>query len=286
MRHFALRAASPSLAAVAAMTVSLRSCYTTRERRHDGGGGGGAGSAGSAAAPARGRGPVKDRLPPVSTDLADPRRRLAVLIDGTNPHLVPGDCTTAEQAFRTAALFTTVLPAVLQVGVPVLLRVFAHQLPPTWAPLMAGSAADGAARSSTDQPLTLLPLQTPSSSSSSSPQVQLEFFRVERFIPVAMQIEADARHLYEFRATNKVEGVCYVCNEVDRATFTSLMQEQRSGSAALAGLLREINPAAAAASASAAAAPSVSAAFFNQYVVDELGIVAEQLADGRSRDGS
>lgn len=35
------------------------------------------------------RGPVKDRYPPMGVDVHDPRRRLAVLIDSTNPRLLP-----------------------------------------------------------------------------------------------------------------------------------------------------------------------------------------------------
>jgi hypothetical protein len=279
-----------------------------------------------------GRGPVKDRLPPVPTDLADPRRRLAVLVDGTNPNLIPGECTTLAHIRRASPLFSTVLPAVLQVGVPVLLRVFAHQLPSAWEPLIAGSHNTSAYRVDGDAgndlqgrresssaatavddadadamkaaPLqgssspSLIPLPGPSSSSSSSspvsssssssamqPCMQVEFFRVERFIPVAMQIEADARHLYELRSLNKIEGVCYVCHEVDRAMYVSLMQEQRSGSAALAGLLHQSDS-----SSSSSRSPGSNsvgtAAFFNQYVLDEFGMADEMVIDGRSKDGS
>ncbi|KPA73422.1 putative mitochondrial hypothetical protein [Leptomonas pyrrhocoris] len=282
-----------------------------------------------------GRGPVKDRIPPVPTDLVDPRRRLAVLVDGSNLNVISDGCTSMEQLYRTSALFSTVLPAVLMVGVPVLLRVFAHQLPSAWEPLIAGNssrfgghhhnssssedaslaerdmdgvegsageeAANGgsggnggggegfgmeggaaAGSPSSTRPLSLIPLPAPSatpSALSAQPRVQVEYFRVERFIPIAMQLEADARHLYELRSLNKIEGVCYVCHEVDRAMYVSLMEEQRNGSAALAGLLRHN-------SGEASTAAATPAAFFNQYVFDELGMVGELLADGRSKDGS
>ncbi|KPI84193.1 hypothetical protein ABL78_6751 [Leptomonas seymouri] len=239
-----------------------------------------------------GRGPMKDRVPPVPTDLVDPRRRLAVLVDGSNSNLIPGGCTSMDQLCRSSALFSAVLPAVLQVGVPVLLRVFAHQLPSVWEPLVVGNTDYARESSSTlkssrgtsnAHPLSLIPLPPPPSEASSSPsadtaqpRIQVEYFRVERFIPIAMQIEADARHLYELRALNKVEGVCYVCHEVDRAMYVSLMQEQRRGSAALAGLLQHDRP----------EATAEAAAFFNQYVLDELGMADELLIDGRSKDGS
>ncbi|TPP52937.1 hypothetical protein CGC20_27315 [Leishmania donovani] len=179
--------------------------------------------------------------------------------------------SSSPSVYRTSALFTTVLPAVLQVGVPVLLRVFAHQLP---------------------APISLVPLPfQPSSSASSStadavivPQVQFEYFRVERFIPVAMQMEADARHLYEFRHTNKVEGVCYVCHEVDRAMYISLMEEQRTVSVELEELLREVRGKGRRTEAKEEKAAA--AAFFNQYVLDELGMAGELLADSRSKNGA
>lgn len=262
-----------------------------------------------------GRGPMKDRLPPVPTDLADPRRRLAVLVDGSNPHLLPTGSTTADQIYRTSALFRTVLPAVLQVGVPVLLRVFAHQLPAAWETLLAGSehgAVTAASAAETPggaaRPFSILSLpstaepDTDANASSSSPspagttsageteveqpRLQLEYFRVERFIPVAMQIEADARHIYELRTLNKVEGVCYVCHEVDRALYVSLMQEQRRGSAGLADLLYPNSQQQQQGSGEHGAHSPPPAAFFNQYVLDELGMADELLHDPRSKDGS
>ena len=262
---------------------------------------------------------MKDRFPPVPTDLVDPRRRLAVLVDGSNSNLIPDGCTSLEQIYHRSALFTTVLPAVLQVGVPVLLRVFAHQLPSAWEPLLAGSvsSADPTAQAEgreegegeggvasrapvAGQGPSLVPLPVPAASDTATlndalrSRVQIEYFRVERFIPVAMQIEADARHLYELRSLNKVEGVCYVCHEVDRAMYTSLMQEQRAGSAALAGLLYGQEAAGSQGSSgrrphrssSSSSEEAVPSAFFNQYVLDELGLADELLIDGRSKDGS
>ncbi|SYZ62536.1 hypothetical_protein (plasmid) [Leishmania braziliensis MHOM/BR/75/M2904] len=306
MRHFTRRTAltatallagscvgrSGSAAAAAASSSSSSHKHSSVPPRHS--------------RPVGGRGPVKDRFPPVPTDLADPRRRLAVLVDGSNPNLIPGGCTTVDQVYRTSALFTTVLPAVLQVGVPVLLRVFAHQLPAVWEPLLAGSSSSAAQGGSvsaslnppTDgagKPISLIPFPPPSSSSASAftaaaigtdvvPQVQLEHFRVERFIPLAMQIEADARHLYEFRHANKVEGVCYVCHEVDRAMYISLMEEQRTGSVELEGLLREITGKSR--KVETKERQTAEAAFFNQYVLDELGMAGELLADSRSKNGA
>ncbi|AYU75751.1 hypothetical protein, conserved [Leishmania donovani] len=317
MRQFSYRTARTATASLAANAtlIPVRNCYdSSRVGRGDAAAAAASSSSPSVpyrrssapprhARPVGGRGPVKDRFPPVPTDLADPRRRLAVLVDGSNPNLIPGGCTTVDQVYRTSALFTTVLPAVLQVGVPVLLRVFAHQLPAVWEPLLAGSsssAAQGGSASAsphtpTDgagQPISLVPLPfQPSSSASSStadavivPQVQFEYFRVERFIPVAMQMEADARHLYEFRHTNKVEGVCYVCHEVDRAMYISLMEEQRTVSVELEELLREVRGKGRRTEAKEEKAAA--AAFFNQYVLDELGMAGELLADSRSKNGA
>lgn len=237
-----------------------------------------------------GRQPVKDRYPPVTTDLADPRRRLAILVDGTNTGLLSDGGASMTQIQATSALYTNVLAAVQEVGVPVLLRVFAHQLPSAWDGVFAGGVA-GTAPPPSDQtvggglaalpPLTLIPAAGPSAAASPL-MMQVEYFRVERFIPIAMQMEADARHLYEFRHMNKVEGVCYVCHEVDRSLYVSLMEEQCKGSAPV---VQQLLKSAEAARGGRHGDEAV-AMFFNQYLLDELGMASEMPTDGRSKNGA
>lgn len=96
--------------------------------------------------------------------------------------------------------------------------------------------------------------------------IQLEFFRVERFIPIAMQIEADAQHIYNYRNFNKIEGVCYVCHEVDRSIYERLME-------------KNVNP-------NNSNKTNSNQNFFNQFLFDELGLAREMANDGRHGDGS
>lgn len=260
--------------------------------------------------------PVKDRYPTLAVDLRDPRRRLAVLIDGTNSNLLHsggGETAAADEVSlvqRTSRLFTHVLPAVATVGVPVLLRVFAHHLPAAWEALLVGHAASsptqqqqtayssssfdnsrgGDHRDGTDTGrggshgmLTLPPTSAPAASavdpaSAATPspsQVQVEFFRVERFIPIPMQMEADAMHIYDFRHANQIEGVCYVCHEVDRAVYEALMEQQGG----------DVNAMPRSTGGSPSRSPATTT-FFNQYLLDELGMVKESNTDQRAGDGA
>nr|CCC89735.1 conserved hypothetical protein [Trypanosoma congolense IL3000] len=197
-----------------------------------------------------GGGLVKDRYPPVTTDLSDPRRRLALLVDASG---------VEPRVFRN-----TILPAALKVGTPVLVRIFAVQLSNEWESLVAGS---GSARRAPEADATD---DSPGADTGSRNSGEaggdvggmtrtwcppVEFFRVERFIPVPMQMEADANHIFDFRQQNKIEAVCFICNEVDRGVFEGFLS-------------------------------NIAGHGFNQYVLDELGMAKEVLEDGRSADGS
>lgn len=349
------------------------------------------------------RGPLKDRYPPMAVDLADPRRRLAVLIDGSAhtrllQPVVHGRGTGGQTQLSTAAgahhgpsrihhtaLFTHVLPALYAFGVPVLLRVFGYELLPEWGRLIAGhdddedyastaesgeesgggsttrtghvnesasaahgrsvstdvtSSRDGSmqrrragstiiksvltlpempgccpswvagsgagagagAHAATDssRKAYALPGSETTSCAEASKQVgeeavcrgrgvrhhamvEVEYFRVERFIPIPMQMEADAQHIHDFRAQNKVEGVCYVCTETDRAVYERVMtqqqQQQQPTGAELSSLPESLQ------NQLRAASMDSSSVFFNQYLFDELGLVKEINVDGRLGDG-
>ncbi|KEG14593.1 hypothetical protein DQ04_00391150 [Trypanosoma grayi] len=205
----------------------------SKRRRHQPGGSGG---------------PVKDRFPPVATDLSDPRRRLALLIDASS--------------VEPRVFHNTIVPAVLKVGVPVLVRLFAVQLSSEWEKVVAGSDAvkktEGGGSSSSSNALekdhnaTGNEVEAAEVTSGCPPA---EFFRVERFIPVSMQMEADANHIFDFRRQNKIEAVCFVCSEVDRGVFEGFLA-------------------------------NIAGNGFNQYVLDELGMAKEVEEDGRSADGT
>lgn len=274
-------------------------------------------------------GPIKDRYPPLTVDHADPRRRLAILIDGTNVNLLGSAAAAAsrEDLFASSSLFTNVLPAIAKVGVPVLLRVFAHQLPTEWDPLVipnytppagfsssgggggASAINDGGSGGGESNP-AIIPAPSAASSSSTNDGndssngtgisnhggrggIVVEYFRVERFIPIPMQMEADAQHLYDFRFQNKIQGVCYVCHEVDRALYSALMSQQLGrnnntigggGPDAIAASM--LLPPIASSGSNTDGNGNAAVRFFNQYLLDELGMVKEEAVDGRSADGA
>lgn len=155
----------------------------------------------------------KDRTPPPLCDLSDPRRRLAVLIDGRlpPPHFVlPQTGPTAEEGGSSN-------PSLCDIGVPVLWRVFsAAPLPALWAPHC--HRWDEAA---------------PPSSSASSVTPSLQWFPVESFIPHEMQMVADAQHLMRWRVQNEVQGVVYVVPSAAVAEWKERLSSSHHGQSLL-----------------------------------------------------
>ena len=82
----------------------------------------------------------------------------------------------------------------------------------------------------------------------------MEFFRVEKFIPVSMQMGADANHLFQFRQLNMTQAVCYVCTELERPLFEKYFDRLKGNG-------------------------------FNQYSFDEAGLGTAVVEDGRSTRG-
>jgi hypothetical protein len=163
--------------------------------------------------------PTKDRFPPRLYNPQDPRRRLAVLIDANK---IP------PSVFRK-----TIEPALADIGIPILFRAFDHELLPAWQAAISGTAE----QSPTDKGCVI------------------EWFRVERFIPISLQMAADANHIFEYREFNKIEGVCYVTSELDKTHVENHLVRLKGQK-------------------------------FNQYIFDELGLALELNEDGRSKDGS
>lgn len=172
--------------------------------------------------------PTKDRSPPMAYDPLNPKRKLAVLVDA--------------QKVDADVFCRNIEPALHQVGVPILIRLFDHELSPRWASITAGGLAD--AKDGTSEAV-----QRPSVGPS------IEWFRVERFIPVSMQIMADANHIYDYRSYNCVDAACYVCTELERPHYEALFSRLKGNG-------------------------------FNQYLFDELGLAVELNEDKRSRDGA
>lgn len=162
--------------------------------------------------------PVKDRFPPIGHDPNKPQRRLALLIDGSKVNCL-SFCNTIE-------------PAANLVGYPVLIRLFDTDLRSDWHNLVANGGSFNRV---------------------AGPPV--EWFRVERFIPISMQMSADAQHIAEFRLQNKIEAICFVCNSLERTAFEQYFD-------------------------------NLSDTGMNQYCFDELGLGNSKLIDGRSEVGS
>mmetsp|Transcript_72696 Transcript_72696/g.84431 ORF Transcript_72696/g.84431 Transcript_72696/m.84431 type:complete len:292 (+) Transcript_72696:32-907(+) len=185
--------------------------------------------------------PIKDRSPPKAYDPQNPKRRLAVLVDASK---VNADvfCRSIE-------------PLLPEIGVPVLIRIFDYELQPLWKPVTAGHLSSATQEAATQRGgSSQNQVVTRGASSSNSPTI--EWFRVERFIPISMQIAADAQHIFDFKEFNRVEGVCFVCSELDRPYYESTLLQRLKGKG------------------------------FNQYLCDEMGLAVEITEDGRSRDGA
>lgn len=173
--------------------------------------------------------PIKDRSPPAAYDPRNPKRKLAVLVDA--------------QKIDADVFCKSIEPVIGEVGVPVLIRLFDYDLNSKWQSITAGGLADAG---SDGQSVPRRSAVAPS----------IEWFRVERFIPISMQLAADANHIFDFRNFNRIDGVCYVCTELERPQYEAILMNRLKGRG------------------------------FNQYLFDELGLAAEVLDDGRSRDGS
>lgn len=279
---------------------------------------------------------MKDRWPSPLADFADRRRRLAVLIDARNVNVLDTTVTPGQPATATKEgqkppqslisyppLSVNVLQAIQQVGVPVLFRVFAarHALPPIWeAYCQPWQRFSSASSSHSALPLTATPSSSASTpfmdtgdgsrhgtasdvtTASASLYAFFQLFTVEPFIPLPIQMEADADHLFRFKEENGIEGVCYVVPEVDRDAWTNRVQSiaeqwdtiqqeslkknghHRVGSDfnTTSSTVRTPTEEKQGYSSSSESPTS----FFNQYVVDEMGLAFQLCADGRTENGA
>lgn len=124
----------------------------------------------------------------------------------------------------TVEKFRKVDPLLEEVGAPILFRFFEYELNPAWREYM------------TERP-------------------SFEWFRVERFIPLHLQMAADANHIARYCRVNKIEGIVYLVSETEKFQYQGYF-----GRLAGQGL--------------------------NQYVFDEHGLAAQHLEDGREGDGA
>lgn len=264
------------------------------------------------------RGPVKDRFPSPLVNTSDPRRRLAVLIDARNTHVLrpfegdsegqpsPVSSDSSLLPYPPPPLSPTVLQAIQEVGVPVLFRVFSHrfQLPRVWEPFCqpwhrfmrpnpSNSGSDDilSPATTTGGRTSALTNTEEQSSTSSSLYSYFQLFTVEPFVPVAMQMEADGDHLFRFKEENGIEGVCYVVPQVDRDLWIDRVpriaeqwehllrqRTQQRGGSVHTGDKRDTKD-------TTSSRGEDSTSFFSQYVLDEMGMSFRLCIDGRSKNG-
>ena len=130
--------------------------------------------------------PTKDRFPPKGYNKLDTRTRLAVLIDASK---------ITPNMYENELLPVLTENATLKKDCLMLLqRLFAHTISVDWKKAFGPYA------------------QVP------------EPFTVEAFIPVTMQMTADAYHITEFRSDNKYGGIVFVCGSEDRVAFEMLTE--------------------------------------------------------------
>ena len=130
--------------------------------------------------------PTKDRFPPPGYDKSDSRIRLAALIDASkiSPELYEKELLPVLSTRK----------AIMKDYVVLLHRIFGHEISSEWKRKFG--------------PENLIP----------------EPFIVESFIPVNMQMAADAYHISEYRSDNRYGGVLYFCGTEDRVSFELLTQ--------------------------------------------------------------
>ena len=126
--------------------------------------------------------------------------------------------------FASVDAFRSIDPKVEEVGAPILYRFFDTELRQEWKDLL------------TERP-------------------SFEWFRVERFIPIHMQMAADAHHIADHCRDNKIQGIVYVVSETDKYHYEQYFDRLRGK-----GL--------------------------NQYIFDENGLAAQTEEDGREGDGA
>jgi hypothetical protein len=128
---------------------------------------------------------VKDGRPPSAYDASDARPRFAVLIDGDK-------VSRRTYDERVAPHLARLVNGGSFAGV--LHRVFTHDLAPDWHHLVS-----------------TLP--------------SWESFRVERFLPLPLQVVADAVHISRLRRRNLIQGVVLVCAAPEVDVYRSRAQK-------------------------------------------------------------
>ena len=177
---------------------------------------------------------VKDREPFPGTELRDGKLKLAVLIDGekVNPE--------NYQKFAEKEIS--------QSGTICLRRYFRYEKVPEWSSLFhRGVSSTSEAEVSGEQSgmdknnktstsgktntntTSSLPRKTPNTASIDTLLGPPQFFRVDSFIPINMQLSADAAHIVEFKNENLVTGVVFVVAKDEVPAYETLIENNFLG---------------------------------------------------------
>ncbi len=124
--------------------------------------------------------PLKDRIPPPLYN-ADSKEQPSPRI----AVLIDGSKVTPESFKRVAEAKLKTL------GSPLIFRVFDVELKPNWQRVIVERGT----------------------------KEGFEWFRVEKFVPVTLQMAADARHICNYREDNTIEAIAYVCTHVEGLLF-------------------------------------------------------------------
>eukprot|EP00760_Papus_ankaliazontas_P028392 PhM_4_TR3675/c0_g3_i1/m.20154 len=137
--------------------------------------------------------PTKDRFPPVGFNASDHRTRTAVLIDAS--------AVTPEQ-------YALLVPKIQNNDSRTLLlqRVFSTDpMPPLWADAIKAQ-------------------QQPTAAAGLVGVGMFERFKVESFMPVHIQMMADARHIAELRRDNRMQGIAVVCGTAEHKQYAAVAE--------------------------------------------------------------
>jgi hypothetical protein len=159
---------------------------------------------------------VKDREPFPGSELRDGKLKLAILIDGEK-------VTAQTYAHK-------IEKELLKEGTICLRRYFRYEKSQLWTSLFLEEETLG--NTGNDENIngkpqideSASPRKTPITVSVTGLLGPPQYFRVDSFIPINMQLEADAAHIVEFRNENLTSGVVFVVDSKEVKNYEVLVQ--------------------------------------------------------------
>ncbi len=163
---------------------------------------------------------VKDREPFPGTELRDGKTKFAVLIDGEK--VSPENYQkNVEQQILTVSSSNEQMKK----NAICLRRYFRYEKSQEWASRFSvdnNNETGGVEESGEISETTIR--KTPNTSSINALLGPPQYFRVDSFIPINMQIAADAAHLVEFRNENLISGIVFVVCAEEVEAYQTLVE--------------------------------------------------------------